>query len=121
MTERRIQTFHVTTFGCQMNLADSSTLVSSLVTRGFRRVRTPAEADLIILNTCSVREKAEQRVLGRLSDLSRLKKDRPWHRRLNLRGLRRDFGQCRLAHSSRPSSKARVSGDPGKRVRNCEP
>jgi len=78
MTERRIQTFHVTTFGCQMNLADSSTLVSSLVTRGFRRVRTPAEADLIILNTCSVREKAEQRVFGRLSDLSRLKKDRPW-------------------------------------------
>jgi tRNA-2-methylthio-N6-dimethylallyladenosine synthase len=78
MTERRILTFHVTTFGCQMNLADSSTLVASLVTRGLQRVRTPAEADLIILNTCSVREKAEQRVFGRLTDLSRLKKDRPW-------------------------------------------
>jgi tRNA-2-methylthio-N6-dimethylallyladenosine synthase len=80
MTERRIQTFHVTTFGCQMNLADSSTLVSSLVTRGYRRVEKPADADLIILNTCSVREKAEQRVIGRLAELSHLKKHKPWVR-----------------------------------------
>ena len=80
MTERRIQTFHVTTFGCQMNLADSSTLVSSLVTRGFRRVEKTADADLIVLNTCSVREKAEQRVIGRLGELSHLKKHKPWIR-----------------------------------------
>ena len=79
-TERRIQTFHVTTFGCQMNLADSSTLVSALVTRGFRRVESTADADLIILNTCSVREKAEQRVIGRLGELSQLRKQKPWVR-----------------------------------------
>ncbi|MCX6835216.1 MAG: MiaB/RimO family radical SAM methylthiotransferase [candidate division Zixibacteria bacterium] len=79
-TERRIQTFHVTTFGCQMNLADSSTLVSALVTRGFRRVESSADADLIILNTCSVREKAEQRVIGRLGELSHLRKQKPWVR-----------------------------------------
>jgi len=80
MTERRIQTFHVTTFGCQMNLADSSTLISALATRGFRRVESTADADLIILNTCSVREKAEQRVIGRLGELSHLKKQKPWVR-----------------------------------------
>jgi tRNA-2-methylthio-N6-dimethylallyladenosine synthase len=56
------ETFHIQTFGCQMNLADSSTLAANLVTRGYKRVGDEADADLIILNTCSVREKAEQRV-----------------------------------------------------------
>lgn len=74
----KVETFHVTTFGCQMNLADSSTLVANLLTRGYRRVADETEADLIILNTCSVREKAEERVLGRLGDLLRFKKDRPY-------------------------------------------
>ena len=60
-----------------MNLADSSTLVASLTTRGYRRVPDEADADLIILNTCSVRDKAEQRVYGRLGDLQRFKKERP--------------------------------------------
>jgi tRNA-2-methylthio-N6-dimethylallyladenosine synthase len=78
--DRRIVTFHVTTFGCQMNLADSSTLVASLTTRGYKRVRNVQDADLIILNTCSVREKAEQRVIGRLGELSRHKQERPWVR-----------------------------------------
>jgi len=73
----KIETFHVTTFGCQMNLADSSTLVANLLTRGYRRVAAEEEADLIILNTCSVREKAEERVIGRLGDLQRFKKSRP--------------------------------------------
>ena len=76
--EREIKTFHLTTFGCQMNLADSSTLVSTLLTRGYRRVRDVANADLIILNTCSVRDKAEQRVIGRLGELSQFKKKKPW-------------------------------------------
>ncbi|MEW5795687.1 MAG: tRNA (N6-isopentenyl adenosine(37)-C2)-methylthiotransferase MiaB [Candidatus Zixiibacteriota bacterium] len=78
--DRKISSFHVTTFGCQMNLADSSTLVATLTTRGYRRVEDVADADLIILNTCSVREKAEQRVVGRLGTLGALKKDRPWVR-----------------------------------------
>ena len=74
---KKLETFHISTYGCQMNLADSSTLSATLTTRGFRRVKTEAEADLIILNTCSVREKAEERVFGRLGELSRFKKDRP--------------------------------------------
>ncbi len=75
--DKKIETFHIATFGCQMNLADSSTLVVGLTTRGYRRVEDVDEADLIILNTCSVRDKAEQRVRGRLGDLSRIKKSKP--------------------------------------------
>lgn len=71
------QTFHITTFGCQMNLADSSTLVSILNDAGYQRVDDESQADLIILNTCSVRNKAEQRVMGRLGDLRRHKLERP--------------------------------------------
>jgi tRNA-2-methylthio-N6-dimethylallyladenosine synthase len=73
----RVETFHVTTYGCQMNLADSSTLVATLLSRGFRRVPNEKDADLIILNTCSVREKAEERVLGRLGELYKFKRRRP--------------------------------------------
>ena len=60
------ETFHIQTFGCQMNLADSSTLAANMITKGFKRVDSEEKADLIILNTCSVREKAENRVYGRL-------------------------------------------------------
>ncbi|MDX9857053.1 MAG: tRNA (N6-isopentenyl adenosine(37)-C2)-methylthiotransferase MiaB [candidate division Zixibacteria bacterium] len=75
--ENKVRTFHISTYGCQMNLADSSTLASALTTRGYRRVADEAEADLIILNTCSVREKAEDRVYGRLGEIYKFKKRRP--------------------------------------------
>lgn len=75
--ERKVETFHISTYGCQMNLADSSTLSSTLTTRGYRRVADEAEADLIILNTCSVREKAEDRVYGRLGEIYKFKKRKP--------------------------------------------
>jgi len=75
--QKKIETFHISTFGCQMNLADSSTLASSLLTRGYRRVTNEAEADLLILNTCSVREKAEQRVYGRLGEIYKFKRRKP--------------------------------------------
>jgi tRNA-2-methylthio-N6-dimethylallyladenosine synthase len=70
------KSFHIATFGCQMNLADSATLVDVMQRRGHRRVMDPAEADLLILNTCSVREKAEQRVIGRLWTLIKYKQAR---------------------------------------------
>jgi len=76
-SNKKIETFHITTFGCQMNLADTSTLAATLTTRGYRRVPSEAEADLLIFNTCSVREKAEQRVLGRLGEISGLKRTKP--------------------------------------------
>ncbi len=60
-----------------MNLADSSTLAATLITRGYRRVEEESQADLIILNTCSVREKAEERIYGRLGEIYKFKKRRP--------------------------------------------
>lgn len=73
-----IKTFHIQTFGCQMNLADSSTLASTLITRGYRRVKEEKDADLLILNTCSVREKAETRVIGRLGEIYKYKRQKPY-------------------------------------------
>ena len=75
--EQRAKAFHISTFGCQMNLADSSTLAATLISRGYRRVATESDADLLIFNTCSVREKAEERVFGRLGELRRYKSERP--------------------------------------------
>lgn len=74
---QKVETFHISTYGCQMNLADSSTLAATLRTRGYRRVATEAEADLLIFNTCSVREKAEERVIGRLGEVYKFKRRKP--------------------------------------------
>ena len=76
--EKKIETFHIQTFGCQMNLADSSTLASTLITRGYRRVKEEKDADLLILNTCSVREKAESRAIGRLGEIYKYKRKKPY-------------------------------------------
>ncbi|MCY0995233.1 tRNA (N6-isopentenyl adenosine(37)-C2)-methylthiotransferase MiaB [Nannocystis sp. ILAH1] len=68
---------YVETLGCQMNEADSALIVGQLAARGYVRVPDPAAADVILLNTCAVREKAEERVYGRTSQLLRHKKDNP--------------------------------------------
>ncbi len=75
---KKVETFHISTYGCQMNLADSSTLASGLITRGYRRVKDEKDADLIVLNTCSVREKAENRIYGRLGEIYKYKRDKPY-------------------------------------------
>ncbi len=75
---KKIETFHISTYGCQMNLADSSILATSLTTRGYRRVADEKDADLIVLNTCSVREKAESRVFGRLGEIYKYKREKPF-------------------------------------------
>ncbi len=62
------------TYGCQMNVRDSELLGGILRQEGCRLVDTPEAADVILLNTCSVREHAEQRVMGRVRQLSSLKK-----------------------------------------------
>jgi tRNA-2-methylthio-N6-dimethylallyladenosine synthase len=65
------------TFGCQMNVYDSEKLKSILLPLGYSLTEDERKADVIVLNTCSVREKAERRALGRLSDLSRYKSTNP--------------------------------------------
>ena len=62
-------TVYFETFGCQMNVADSDKIRSLLSVRGYTPADHPDEADLIVVNTCSVREKAETRALGRLREL----------------------------------------------------
>src|SRR5438309_11992207 len=66
------ETFYLETFGCQMNVHDSEKVVGTLVGEGYRQVETVAEADLILYNTCSIRDKAEQKVFHRLNDFKKL-------------------------------------------------
>ncbi len=68
---------YIETYGCQMNLADTELLSGHLCRHGYQRTGDPGEADVILLNTCAVREHAEERVLGRLSALARFKRRRP--------------------------------------------
>ncbi|HUN66873.1 MAG TPA: tRNA (N6-isopentenyl adenosine(37)-C2)-methylthiotransferase MiaB [Bacteroidota bacterium] len=68
---------YIETYGCQMNLADTEVASSILAGDGFTSVTTPAEADVILVNTCSIRENAEQRVYGRLGEFKRLKVTKP--------------------------------------------
>ncbi len=65
------------TFGCQMNESDSERLLGFLRDLGYTRVETPGDADLIILNTCSVRDKAEQKVYSALGRFKHLKEENP--------------------------------------------
>jgi tRNA-2-methylthio-N6-dimethylallyladenosine synthase len=66
------KTFFIETFGCQMNFHDSEKVIGTLVQQGYRQVQTVDEADLIFYNTCSIRDKAEQKVFHRLADFKRL-------------------------------------------------
>ncbi|MGB1015045.1 MAG: tRNA (N6-isopentenyl adenosine(37)-C2)-methylthiotransferase MiaB [Nannocystaceae bacterium] len=68
---------YLETLGCQMNEADSALIIGQLRARGYRRVGTPADADIVLLNTCAVREKAEERVYGRTTQLLRHRQDNP--------------------------------------------
>src|SRR5215469_15288390 len=61
-------TFFLETFGCQMNDHDSEKVAGVLLARGYRQVQTPEAAGLILYNTCSIREKAAQKVFSRLGE-----------------------------------------------------
>lgn len=68
---------YVETYGCQMNISDGELMQGVLADRGYRIVDTPEEADVVLVNTCAIREHAEQRVLGRVAQLNGLKRARP--------------------------------------------
>ena len=68
------KTFYLETFGCQMNVHDSEKVIGTLVSEGYRQVPTVEEADLILYNTCSIRDKAEQKVFNRLADYKKFRK-----------------------------------------------
>lgn len=66
----------IETYGCQMNVADSEVVASVMKTVGYTPVDTPEEADAILLNTCSIRDNAEQKILSRLQYLASLRRKR---------------------------------------------
>src|SRR5881394_2737233 len=66
------KTFYLETFGCQMNVHDSEKVVGTLVSQGYRQVPTVEQAGLVLYNTCSIRDKAEQKVFHRLADYKKL-------------------------------------------------
>ncbi|MBO5350558.1 MAG: tRNA (N6-isopentenyl adenosine(37)-C2)-methylthiotransferase MiaB [Alistipes sp.] len=67
----------IETYGCQMNVGDTELIISILQEHGYRYTEEQAEADVILINTCSIRDNAEQRIWGRLSEMRRLKKRKP--------------------------------------------
>ena len=71
------RTFYLETFGCQMNVVDSERIVDQLQSLGYTQADSPDNADLILLNTCSVRAKAERKVYGHLGRFKPLKDARP--------------------------------------------
>jgi len=70
-------TFHVTTFGCQMNQHDSERIDGLLESLGYEQAEAAGEADVIVLNTCSIRESADRRLETQLGNAKRFKADRP--------------------------------------------
>ncbi len=68
------KTFYLETFGCQMNVHDSEKVVGTLVSQGYRQVESVEEAGLVLYNTCSIRDKAEQKVFHRLADFRKLER-----------------------------------------------
>ncbi len=68
---KEVKTFYIETFGCQMNAHDSEKVVGTLVGQGYQQVETPDDAELVFYNTCSIRDKAEQKVFNRLDQFKK--------------------------------------------------
>ncbi len=66
-----MKTVYIETYGCQMNVSDSELMYGKLHAEGYTTVDTPVGADVVLVNTCAIRENAEQRVIGRLGELRR--------------------------------------------------
>lgn len=76
--EKKAYKYHILTYGCQMNKSDSERLSFVLENMGLERTDNTEDADVIFLNTCSVRESAEARVYGKVHNFSKLKEEKPW-------------------------------------------
>ena len=68
---------HIETYGCQMNISDAELMAGILEAKGYALAESPAQADVVLVNTCAIREHAERRVLGRVSQLNALKRENP--------------------------------------------
>ncbi|HEX2982049.1 MAG TPA: tRNA (N6-isopentenyl adenosine(37)-C2)-methylthiotransferase MiaB, partial [Ignavibacteriales bacterium] len=68
---------YIETYGCQMNVADTELVMGILNDKGYSLTKEIREADVVLLNTCSIRDNAEQRIYGRLDNLKKLKTNKP--------------------------------------------
>src|SRR5688500_14565615 len=68
---------YVETYGCQMNVSDGELMQGILASAGYDVALSPEDADVVLVNTCAIRDHAEQRVIGRVGELYRLKAARP--------------------------------------------
>lgn len=75
--KRQLKKFYIRTYGCQMNELDSEIMVGQLLSRGLEKTINEEEADLLLFNTCSIRDLAERKVMGKIGQLGRSKKRRP--------------------------------------------
>lgn len=76
-SDKRPRKLLLESYGCQMNFSDSEIVASILAKEGFSTTRDPEEADVVLLNTCAIRDNAEQRIRGRLDYLRSIKKRKP--------------------------------------------
>src|SRR5512141_2729432 len=74
---RALPRFHMWTLGCQMNRSDSEEMAGALLAAGCSEAPSLESADLVVINTCAIREAAEQKVIGRMGALARLKAANP--------------------------------------------
>lgn len=75
--ETATRSLYIETYGCAMNLADSEVVASIMMDKGFKTTQDPLNADVVFINTCAIRDNAEQRVWGRLKDIKQQKKKNP--------------------------------------------
>ena len=94
-----MRTYQVRTFGCQMNVHDSERIAGLLEASGYARADDGTQADVVVLNTCAVRENADNRLYGNLGHLASVKRDRP--------GMQIAVGGC-LAQKDREGIVARA-------------
>ena len=102
MTQPR-PTVYVETYGCQMNVSDSELMLGKLAAHGYDAVDRPDGADVILVNTCAIRDHAEQRVIGRLGELKRNMKPGVDRRRDGLHGAAARSAAARRRRSTSAS------------------
>ena len=96
--------YHLTTFGCQMNEHDSERMKGMLESLGYREAPERAQADLILFNTCSIREAADSRFLAHLGEAKALKRARPGDGRSASAAAGRSRSRTRCSSASRSST-----------------
>lgn len=77
MNEEKVKKYHIVTYGCQMNLHESEKMAGILSRKGYVATQDKSEADVILFNTCCIRENAENHAFGNIGELKKLKRQRP--------------------------------------------